>query len=92
MEPDIWTVLTYRKKKIVSYVQKITYLCTSELRYGVMVALGILVPSVQVRILVSQPEQWSRSKTGFFIFCKSLLLTLIPPLHHIEGLLLAALI
>ena len=27
-----------------------------ELRYGVMVALGILVPSVQVRILVSQHE------------------------------------
>ena len=27
-----------------------------ELRYGVMVALGILVPSVQVRILVSQPQ------------------------------------
>ena len=39
-----------------------------ELRYGVMVALGILVPSVQVRILVSQHKHWAGRKTGFFIW------------------------
>ena len=57
-----------------------------ELRYGVMVALGILVPSVQVRILVSQPKK-AGHLTGFH-----LLFALVPLLHHIEGLLLASLL
>ncbi len=34
-----------------------SYLCRDELRYGVMVALQILVLSVQVRILVSQHKR-----------------------------------
>ena len=59
----------------------------AELRYGVMVALGILVPSVQVRILVSQPERKAGHLTGFH-----LLFALVPLLHHIEGLLLASLL
>ena len=33
-----------------------------------MVALQILVLSVQVRILVSQPEQKASPKTGYFYF------------------------
>ena len=38
-----------------------------ELRYGVMVALQILVLSVQVRILVSQPNPPNPLKiSGFF--------------------------
>ena len=36
-----------------------------ELRYCVMVALQILVLSVQVRILVSQPKQQAGLLTGF---------------------------
>ena len=40
----------------------------TELRYGVMVALGILVPSVQVRILVSQPQNGRQHTLAAIIY------------------------
>ena len=41
-----------------------------ELRYGVMVALQILVLSAQVRILVPQPKKSGHS-TGLFLFIRT---------------------
>ena len=59
-----------------------------------MVALGILVPSVQVRILVSQPYAGSRPLGAGFLDLETAvpLFSFVPLLHDIEGLLLSTLI
>ena len=47
-------VLTKKISGVLDYYRVISYLCRMELRYGVMVALQILVLPAQVRILVPQ--------------------------------------
>ena len=50
---ETW-VLTKKISGVLDYYRVISYLCRMELRYGVMVALQILVLPAQVRILVPQ--------------------------------------
>ena len=47
-------VFTKKISGVLDYYRVISYLCRMELRYGVMVALQILVLPAQVRILVPQ--------------------------------------
>ena len=53
--------------KVNTFSKELFYLCSPELNCGVMVALGILVPSVSVRIAAVQRIPRQASRLAFFV-------------------------